>query len=153
MLKVVVGYPSKDEEIKVLDRMAGSGSEPRATRVMSKEEVLRARDVVRQVFVDDKVKRYVVDVVDATRNPTAAGMAELAPLIENGASVRASINLIKLAKAHAVLAGRSYISPHDVKSIAHDVLRHRILVTYEAEAKDRTSDDIITTILDTIEVP
>jgi MoxR-like ATPase len=153
MLKIRVGYPSKEDEIKVIDRMAGSTSEPRAERVMSLEEILAARDRVRQIFVDDKVKRYVVDVVGATRDPAAAGMPELGNLIENGASVRASINLVKVAKAHALLAGRDYISPHDVKSIAHDVLRHRVLITYEAEAQRRTSDDIIDTILENVEVP
>jgi MoxR-like ATPase len=153
MLKVKVGYPSREDEIKILDRMAGAGPEPRASRVMSLEDILGARDAVRQVFVDDKVKRYVVDVVGATRDPRAAGMPQLDSLIENGASVRASINLVKVAKAHALLSGRDYISPHDVKSIAHDVLRHRVLVTYEAEAESKTSDDIIDTILDNVEVP
>jgi len=153
MLKVVVGYPSKDDEIKVIDRMAGASSEPRATAVLSLDEILDARDVAKQIFVDDKVKRYVVDVVGATRDPRGAGMPQLENLIENGASVRASINLVKVAKAHAVLAGRSYISPHDVKSIAHDVLRHRVLLTYEAEAQRRTSDDVIATILENVEVP
>jgi MoxR-like ATPase len=153
MLKIRVGYPSKDDEIKVIDRMAGSSSEPRASRVLGLEDVLAARDVVRAIFVDDKVKRYVVDVVGATRDPAAAGMADLANLIENGASVRASINLVKVAKAHAMLAGRNYISPHDVKSIAHDVLRHRVLVTYEAEAQRLTSDDVLDRILENVEVP
>jgi MoxR-like ATPase len=153
MLKIRVGYPTKEDEIKVIDRMAGSGSEPRASRVLGLDDVLAARDVVRQIFVDDKVKRYVVDVVDATRNPAAAGLPDLANLIDNGASVRASINLVKVAKAHALLAGRNYISPHDVKSIAHDVLRHRVLVTYEAEAQRLTSDDVLDRILENVEVP
>ena len=153
MLKVLVGYPGKDDEMKIIDRMAGSGAEPRASKVMALDEVLAARDVVGQVFVDDKVKRYVVDLVGATRDPKAAGMAQLAPLIENGASVRASINLVKVAKANAVLAGRSYISPHDVKSIAHDVLRHRVLLTYEAEAQGKNADAVIETILENVPVP
>ena len=153
MLKVKVGYPTRDDEIKILDRMAGAGAEPRASRVMSLDAILAARDASRQVFVDDKVKRYVVDVVGATRDPRAAGLAQLESLIENGASVRASINLVKVAKAHALLSGRDYISPHDIKSIAHDVLRHRVLVTYEAEAESKTSDNIIDTILDNVEVP
>jgi len=153
MLKVKVVYPSKEEEIKVIDRMAGSAAEPHASVVMNTTDVMAARDAVRQIFVDDKVKRYVVDVVAATRDPKAAGMPELKTLIEYGASVRASINLIKVAKANALLAGRTYISPHDVKSIAHDVLRHRVLVTYEAEAQGKDSDDIVETILENIEVP
>lgn len=153
MLKVKVGYPTKDEEIKILDRMAGAGTEPHASKVLSIEDILEAREAARKVFVDDKVKRYVVDLVSATRDPKAAGLPQLESLIENGASVRASINLIKVAKAHALLSGRDYISPHDIKSIAHDVLRHRVLVTYEAEAQNKSSDNIINTILENIEVP
>jgi len=153
MLKVKITYPSKEDEIKVLDRMAGAGAPPRANKVMTPADILSAREVVRRIFVDDKVKRYVVELVSATRDPAAAGMKNLENLIENGASVRASINLVKVAKANALLEGRSYISPHDVKSIAHDVLRHRLLVTYEAEAEGKTSDDIIDIILDNVQVP
>jgi MoxR-like ATPase len=153
MLKVKITYPSKEDEIKVLDRMAGAVSVPRASKVMSPAEILAAREVVRRIFVDDKVKRYVVELVAATRDPAGGGMGDLENLIENGASVRASINLVKVAKANALLEGRSYISPHDVKSIAHDVLRHRILVTYEAEAEGKNSDDIIDIILDNVQVP
>ena len=153
MLKVKITYPSKEDEIKVLDRMAGAGAVPRANKVMTPADILSAREVVRRIFVDDKVKRYVVELVSATRDPAAAGMTNLENLIENGASVRASINLVKVAKANALLEGRSYISPHDVKSIAHDVLRHRLLVTYEAEAEGKTSDDIIDIILDNVQVP
>ena len=153
MLKVKVGYPSKDDEVKIIDRMAGSGSEPHAEKMMTCDEILASRDVVRQVFVDDKVKRYSVDLVSATRDPKAAGLAALAPLIDNGASVRASIALVKVAKAQAVLQGRSYISPHDVKTIAHDVLRHRVLVSYEAEAQGKTTDTVISQILENVPVP
>jgi MoxR-like ATPase len=153
MLKVKVGYPTKDDEIKILDRMAGSSSEPVATKVMTCDEILAARDVVRQVFVDDKVKRYAVDVVAATRDPKAAGFPQLAPLIDNGASPRASIALIKVGKAQALLSGRDYLSPHDVKTIAHDVLRHRILASYEAEAQGKTTDHVIAQILEHVLVP
>jgi MoxR-like ATPase len=153
MLKVKVGYPSAVDEVKIIDRMAGSGSEPQASKVMGTDEIIAAREVVRQVFVDDKVKRYAVDLVHATRDPKAAGLAALAPLIDNGASVRASIALIKVAKAQALLTGRSYISPHDVKTIAHDVLRHRILVSYEAEAQGKTTDHVIAQILENVPVP
>ena len=153
MLKIKVGYPTKEEEVKIIDRMAGSGSEPHAGKVLTTDEILAAREVVRQIFVDDKVKRYAVDVVSATRDPKAAGMAPLASLIDNGASVRASIALIKVAKAQALLSGRSYISPHDVKTIAHDVLRHRILVSYEAEAQGKTTDHVIAQILENVLVP
>jgi len=153
MLKIKVGYPSKDDEVKIIDRMAGAAAEPRASKVMTCDEILAARDIVRHVFVDDKVKRYAVDVVAATRDPKAAGMAALAPLIDNGASPRASIALIKVAKAQAVISGRNYISPHDVKTIAHDVLRHRILASYEAEAQGKTTDTVIAQILENVPVP
>ena len=153
MLKIKVGEPTKEDEVKIIDRMAGSGSEPSASKVMTCDEILAARDVVRQVFVDDKVKRYVVDLVAATRDPKASGIAALAPLIDNGASPRASISLVKVAKAQALLSGRSYISPHDVKTIAHDVLRHRVLPSYEAEAQGKTTDHVIAQILENVPVP
>src|SRR5690349_13306990 len=153
MLKIKVGYPSKDDEVKIIDRMAGSGAEPSASKVMTCDEILGARDVVRQIFVDDKVKRYAVDLVAATRDPRAANVPALAPLIDNGASPRASIALIKVAKAQALLSGRSYISPHDVKTIAHDVLRHRLLASYEAEAQGKTTDHVIAQILENVPVP
>ena len=153
MMKLVIGYPSADEEVRIIDRMAGSGREPSASRVMTGGDILAARDVVQQIFVDDKVKRYAVDVVAATRDPAAAGIAELAGLIEYGASVRGSLNLVRLAKANALLAGRSYTSPHDVKSVAPDVLRHRVVVTYEAEAEGRGPDDVVEVILANVEVP
>jgi len=153
MMKLHVGYPTKEEEITVIDRMAGSATEPRAGEVMKVADILGARDVVRQIFVDDKVKHYAVELIAATRNPAAEGMPELANLIEYGASVRGSLNLIKVAKAHAVVAGRTYISPHDVKTVAHDVLRHRVMVTYEAEAEGKTPDDVIDVILNNVEVP
>ena len=153
MLKVKVGYPTRDDEVKVLDRMAGTGAEPTVTKVMTCDEILAARDVVRQVFVDDKVKRYAVDLVAATRDPKSAGMNNLAALIDNGASVRGSIALIKVAKAAAVLGGRSYVSPHDVKSVAVDVLRHRVLPSYEAEAQGKTADHLIAQVLENVPVP
>ena len=153
MMKLKVGYPSKDDEVRVIDRMAGSGRAPTAARALDGADILAAREVARQVFVDDKVKRYAVELVAATRDPAAAGLPELANLIEYGASVRGSLNLVKLAKAHALLAGRDYTSPHDVKSVAVDVLRHRIVVTYEAEAEGRDADDIAGTILANVEVP
>jgi MoxR-like ATPase len=153
MLKLKVGYPTRDDEVKIIDRMAGAGSEPSASKVMTTDEILAAREVVRQVFVDDKVKRYAVDLVTATREPKAAGVPNLAPLIDNGASVRGSLALVRVAKAQALLAGRDYVSPHDVKSIAHDVLRHRVLVSYEAEAQGKTSDHVIAQILENVAVP
>ena len=153
MMKLRVGYLSNDDEVRVIDRMAGEGSVPRANPVMSGDAILAARQAMRQVFVDDKVKRYAVDLVAATRDPTAAGLPELANLIEYGASVRGSLSLVQLAKAHALLAGRNYASPHDVKSIAPDVLRHRIVATYESEAEGRDTDDLARAILNHVEVP
>ena len=153
MMKLVVGYPSGDEEVRIIDRMAGTGHEPKASRVMTGGDILAAREVTQQIFVDDKVKRYAVDLVAATRDPAAAGISELVGLIEYGASVRGSLNLVRLAKANALLAGRSYTSPHDVKSVAPDVLRHRVVVTYEAEAEGRSADDLVDVILANVEVP
>jgi MoxR-like ATPase len=153
MLKIKVGYPTREDEVKIIDRMAGSGAEPSANKVMTCEEILAAREIVRRVFVDDKVKRYAVDVVAATRDPKASGLPTLATLIDNGASPRASIALVKVAKAQAILNGRDYVSPHDVKTIAHDVLRHRILVSYEAEAQGKTTDHVIAQILENVPVP
>lgn len=153
MLKLKVGYLSKDDEVKVIDRMACGLEAPTANAVMTLADIMNARKISHDVLVDEKVKRYVVDLVFATRQPVDAGLNALKPLIEAGASPRASINLVKAARAHAILSGRSYISPHDIKTIAPDVLRHRLLLTYEAEAQGKTSDDIIQVILDSIPVP
>jgi MoxR-like ATPase len=153
MLKLKVGYLSKDDEVKVIDRMACGLEAPTANAVMTLADIMNARKISHDVLVDEKVKRYVVDLVFATRQPADAGLNALKPLIEAGASPRASINLVKAARAHAILSGRSYISPHDIKTIAPDVLRHRLLLTYEAEAQGKTSDDIIQVILDSIPVP
>jgi len=153
MLKIMVGYPSRDEEMKIIDRMAGSGAVPTASPVMDLDKIQQAQAAVSKVFVDDRIKGYTVDIVNATRTPTAYGCPQLENLIENGASVRASLNLIKTAKARALMDGRTYVSPHDIKSMAHDILRHRIVLSYEAEAQEQSADDIIDAILETIEVP
>ena len=153
MMKLRVGYLSGDDEVRVIDRMAGATAAPRAAAALGGDDVLAAREAVRQVFVDDKVKRYAVDVVAATRDPGAAGLPTLDNLIEFGASVRGSLALVQLAKAHALLAGRNYASPHDVKTIAPDVLRHRIVPTYEAEAEGRSADDLLQDVLGHVEVP
>ena len=153
MLKVKVGYPSKEDERKIIDRMAGGGAQPSVSRVATPADVFAARELVNQVFVDEKVKHYVVDLVHATRDPKAAGIGELEGMIENGASPRASINLTLAAKAHAFMQGRTYATPHDVKNIALDVLRHRVILTYEAEAEGRTPEDIVDRILAGILVP
>jgi MoxR-like ATPase len=153
MLKVKVGYPTKEEERKIVDRMASGQGEPTAKAVATPEQVRSARQAVDAVFIDDKVCNYIIDLVHATRDPAAAGIAELDGMIEMGASPRASIYLTKAAKAHAFLQGRTYATPHDVKNIAPDVLRHRIVLTYEAEAEGKVSDDIVDRILVGILVP
>ena len=153
MLKVKVGYPSKEEERKIIDRMASGQPEPKISPVATPADLLAARQIVDQVFVDEKVKNYVIDLVHATRDPAAAGIAELEGMIEIGASPRASIYLTRAAKAHAFLQGRTYATPHDVKNIALDVMRHRVVLTYEAEAEGRTPEDIVDRILAGILVP
>jgi MoxR-like ATPase len=153
MLKVKVGYPSKEEERKIIDRMASGQPEPEVSQVASPSEILEARKDVDQTFVDDKVRNYIVDLVHATRDPAAAGIGELDGMLEMGASPRASIYLTKAAKAHAFLQGRGYATPHDVKNIALDVLRHRVVLTYEAEAEGKTPEEIVERILVGILVP
>ncbi len=161
MIKVKVDYPTPEEEVKILDRMTSHTSLPQVNSILSTEDILKARGVVRRIFVDDKVKRYVVNLVNASRvtshtetqSVASATVPLLKDLIETGASPRASINLIKLAKANAFWDGRNYVSPHDVKLVAADVLRHRIGISYEAEAQEKNADDIIEIILDNVEVP
>jgi MoxR-like ATPase len=153
MLKLKVGYLSKDDEVKMIDRMACAQEAPTVSQVMDLKDMMEARRVAGELLVDEKVKRYVVDLVFATRQPAEAGLKQLAPLIEAGASPRASINLVKAGRAHALLSGRSYLSPHDIKTVALDVLRHRLMLTYEAEALGKTSDDVVQVILDNVPVP
>jgi len=157
MLKVKVGYPSRDEERKIVDRMAGNNRSdeetPSISTVAHPDQILAARALLNDVFADDKVRNYIVDLVRATREPETANLSDLQGLIEVGASPRASISLMKAAKAHALLQGRNYVTPHDVKTLAPDVLRHRVVVSYEAEAEGKTSDDLIARILDQILVP
>ena len=151
MLKVVVDYPTKEEELQILDR-AGLGDLPPLERVLGPVEIARVREVVRGIYVDDKVKRYVVDLVLASRDPASYGL-DLAPLIAFGASPRATIYLTRAAQAHALLRGRGFVTPDDIKAIGLDVLRHRVLLTFEAEAEEVTAEDVAGRILDSIEVP
>lgn len=153
MLKVMIDYPTRDEERKVVDRMAGGKPMPEISGIATPEDIMGARAVVEKIWCDDKVRDYVVDVVRATRNPAELGLRGLEGMIEMGSSPRGSINLMKASKAHAFLQGRSYITPHDVKSLAPDVLRHRVLLSYEAEAEGKTVDDCIRQILDNVPVP
>jgi len=151
MLKIKVDYPNKAEERRIMDRMT-VGAVPTVQPVVSPEDILRARKVVTEIYIDDKVKDYIVDIVFASRRPEAYGL-DVKQLILYGASPRASIYLNLAAKAHAFLRGRGFVTPEDVKSIGLDVLRHRIIVSYEAEAEEITSEDIIKKIFDHIEVP
>ncbi|MCA9126842.1 MAG: MoxR family ATPase [Planctomycetales bacterium] len=153
MLKVVVGYPSKEEERKVVDRMASGQPIPEVRKVASPEDILNARSAVERIWIDEKVRDYLVDVARATRNPSEYGIADMDGMIETGASPRASINLMKAAKAHAFLQSRSYVTPHDVKSVAPEILRHRVILTYEAEAEGKSHDDVVRKILDNVPVP
>jgi len=153
MLKVKVDYPTKEEERRIIDRMSGGQPEPEVRPVATPETIRTARASVDQVFVDDKVKGYVVDLVHATRDPAGAGISDLDGMLEMGASPRASIYLTRAAKAHAFMQGRGYATPHDVKNVALDVLRHRVVLTYEAEAEGRTPEDIVDRILVGVLVP
>ena len=152
MLKALVDYPARGEERLIMDRMTG-GDLPAVSPVVSPAEMLAARRTVRAVYVDDRIKEYILDLVMATRHPGDNGMAELGGLIAYGASPRASIAMVAAARARAFLHGRGYVSPEDVKNIAPDVLRHRVIPTYEAEAEDISSTDVVMSILDRVEVP
>ena len=152
MLKVHVDYPSRSEERMIMDRMTGVDL-PQIHPVISPHIILRAREIVRNVYVDDKIKEYVLDLVLATRQPGQNGLSELSSLVEYGASPRASIYLIMAARAHAFIKGRGFVTPDDIKELAPDVLRHRIIPTYEAEAENISSDHIVRRILDYTDVP
>ncbi|MDH4155906.1 MAG: AAA family ATPase [candidate division Zixibacteria bacterium] len=152
MLMLKITYPTPAEERLIMDQNTAV-SVPKVSKVVSPQDIVRAREVIRSIYVDDKVKDYIVNVVLATREPDKYGLGDLTDLIAYGASPRATIYLNLAAKAHAFLKGRGYITPEDIKSIGHDVLRHRIIVTYEAEAEEVTSDDIVTKIFDAVEVP
>jgi MoxR-like ATPase len=152
MLKVIITYPSRDEERIILQWMTGDPLPP-ASPVVTPAQILHAREVARGIYVDAKIQEYVLDLVFATREPEQHGLGDLQPLIDYGASPRATIYLIMAAKAHAFLQGRGYVIPEDVKQIATDILQHRVTVTYEAEAEDVTSTDVVRQILDQIEVP
>jgi MoxR-like ATPase len=152
MLKLIVRYPSRAEERQILDRMSRTGPPPAIEPVMAPEAIAAARRLVDEIYIDDKIKEYVIDLIFATRDPRAYRL-DLAPLIQYGASPRATIFLTLAAKAAAFLDGRGYVVPQDVKDTAPDVLRHRVIVTYEAEAEEKSSEDIIRTILDHVPVP
>jgi MoxR-like ATPase len=152
MLKLSVGYPNRDEELEIVRRMA-TGPEVEVRPVVGPEEILRARKAVEMIYLDQQVEQYIVDLVLATRNPGSYGLDDLTDLISYGASPRASIYLAKTARSHAFLQRRGYVTPDDVRAMAMEVLRHRVLLTYEAEAEEITSEDVVTRILNSVEVP
>ena len=152
MLFIKVGYPTREEERIIMDRQT-SGENVELRAVATPEDIARAQGVVRDVYIDDKIKNYIIDIVFATREPASFGLKDLEGLIEYGGSPRASIYLNHAARAHAFLRHRGYVTPEDVKAVAPDVLRHRVIVTYEAEAEEMTSEDILGRILDEIEIP
>ena len=152
MLKLLVDYPSRDEERAILDRMAPQRGQPKIAEVLSPEQVLAARRVLDEIYMDDKIKDYIVTLVHATRAPGEFGL-QIGEWIEYGASPRATIYLTRGARAMAFLAGRGYVTPQDVKDIAPDVLRHRVIVSYEAEAEEKTSEDVVRHVLDHVAVP
>ncbi len=152
MLKLKIGYPSPAEEREIMDRNTGTSSVS-IEKVITTQDIVASRDVVRSIYIDEKVKDYIINIVFASREPGTYGLSDLADLIAYGASPRATIYLNLAAKANAFLRRRGYVTPEDVKAIGHDVLRHRILVTYEAEAEEVSSDDIVTKIFDAVEVP
>lgn len=152
MLKVKIGYPSREEEKEILERMASLEKKPEIKPVLTAEDILRARHVVNSIYIDDKVINYLLDIVFSTRDPEKHHI-NIKGLLTLGASPRASISLKNAAKAHAFLAGRAYVTPQDIKSIGYDVLRHRLRRSYEAEAEDISSDDIIHRIFQAVPVP
>ena len=153
MLKVVITYPTPEQEFNVLNRMGHTETNLEVKPVIGPEDIIKTRRTIDEIYIDDKLKRYIVELVFATRYPDRHGVPELKPLIQLGASPRSGIALILASKAYAFIQGRGYVTPDDIKSIGHDVLRHRVMPSYEAEAEDMTSDDIVKIILDKVKIP
>jgi MoxR-like ATPase len=152
MLKLNVGYPSKEEELEIIRRQT-KGEKYIAKAVITPDDIVKARQVLNEVYIDEKIEKYIVDIVFATREPSSYGLEELKDLITFGASPRASIYLTQAAKAHAFLRRRGYVTPEDVRSIGMDVMRHRVILSYEAEAEEMSTEDVIRKVLNRIEVP
>ena len=152
MLKLRVGYPTREQELEILRRMARSSPEHQVDPVLQPGDIVRLRELADSVYMDAKIEEYIVDLVEATRRPDAYGL-EIAEWIRHGASPRATIYLAMAARANAMLQVRGYVTPQDVKSVAQNVLRHRVMVTYEAEAEELDSEDIVRQVLDGVEVP
>lgn len=153
MLKVNIGYPSKEDELEIIRRNISGSISQKVGNVVSTEQILKAREIVRKIYMDEKVERYIIDIVFASRDPKAYGLDKLTGLIEYGGSPRASINLALAARAYAFIKKRGYVIPDDVRNVCNDVLRHRIGITYEAEAENINQEDIIAEILAQVEVP
>ncbi|MFT4566311.1 MAG: MoxR-like ATPase [Saprospiraceae bacterium] len=153
MLKVNIGYPSKEDELEIIRRNISGSINQKVGNVVSQEQILKARGIVRKIYMDEKVERYIIDIVFASRDPKAYGLDKLNGLIEYGGSPRASINLALAARAYAFIKKRGYVIPDDVRNVCNDVLRHRIGITYEAEAENINQEDIIAEILAKVEVP
>jgi len=153
MLKLRVDYPKKDEERAILKRMAKTNVSDNVTAVVDAEQILKAQNVINDIYVDEKVEDYVLDLVFATREPDQYNLGDMENLIEYGASPRATINLILAAKARAFLQHRGYVTPEDIRYVGRDVLRHRVILTYEAEAEELTSEDVLQRLFDGIEIP
>ena len=153
MFKLKVEYPSKEEELKILRRMANSRPQTEVSAILRAEEIARLRSLADDIFMDPKIEEYIVNLVDATRHPDQYGLPELSELIHYGASPRATIYLTMAARGQALLEGRGYVTPQDVKSIAMDVLRHRVILTYEAEAEEKSPEDVVQMILNSVKVP
>jgi len=153
MLKLKIGYPTEAEELEIMRRMAKTGDKPQLQPVTNAKKILEARSVINEIYVDEKVEKYIIDLIFATRYPEKYNLPDLKELIEFGASPRASINLNLASRAHAFMEHRAYVTPDDVRTIAMDILRHRIIPTFEAEAEEITPEDIIEKILMTVQVP
>ena len=152
MLKVVIGYPNKDEEQQIIRQQIQS-EQKQVLPILSTEDIKKARKIVQEVYIDEKIEKYIVDIVFATRQPEQYGLENLKPMIQFGGSPRASINLALAARAYAFIHRRGYVIPEDVRAVCYDVLRHRIGLTYEAEANNMTTEDVITEVLNAVQVP
>ena len=153
MLKVFLGYPTKEEEKQIIRTNVQVGGIPKIGKVVAPSDIMRARELVREVYLDEKVEQYIVDLVYATRTPEKYGLEQLQPMISYGCSPRASINLALASKAYAFLQGRAFVVPEDIRAIAPDVMRHRMGLTYEAEAENITTTDVVNKIINKVEVP
>jgi MoxR-like ATPase len=153
MIKVKIDYPSKEEELSIVRRSLNGETKQKINKIIEPKQILRAREMVKKIYIDEKIEKYIIDLVFASRYPIEYGLDNLAPLITYGGSPRASINLASAAKAHAFIKRRGYVIPDDVRAISHDVFRHRLGISYEAEAENISQEEIITSILNEVEVP